>query len=722
MALIIDIDRGAGTLEVTSEDRVYIRDESLEVTVNGFTAADRAIGPWIQIFSCDRLMAEAELTFANADGDGPFSGQCSMNTDTVPFVRAFAGCRNETCRSFGVRVFSGDVQKPIALGSMEVWNFPSAGGEPALLPTAHEIVKALDDRIGDHIADMQNPHHVTPAQIGAIPSDKEREFANASVVSNLLQTVQNNKREAEQAVTSVRDSLSEHVQDFDNPHNVTAEQLGLGNVDNTRDVEKPMSNQTRTFVEESFMQLDEFLQGRLSDFYEKNAGELYTKEEVDRLVSAIPKFKVEVVSALPTTGFDTTTVYLVKTGDDGMNLYTEYIRVDNKWEMLGTQKLDLRNYATKIDLSNEKNTLQQLIDLKQGKLVAGTNITIDPSTNTIDTTGLLPLNGELGKQITVRTDPFITFEGPHGFDLLSDYNPDLMWRPEQTKMSPGSMFLFGEDGSQIDVETDFADPRRIFNARIAVSGSNGMKASITKDGKEVATEDQISDAIITIKQGGVKKGSFSLNQAGEKTIELDAGGGGGAVKKVADVEPDPTTGNVPLTASDVGALPITGGTIKSSSGTSNLNIGGGGSQGKLTVWGSSSKQSQISVLGEGASISKNGEEVATEEKVNSVAATSAYPMAPVVGGALKDRTINISASGGTFTFPARTGDNTRDFVVRIRSSSAAPSVTFPEDVDYESDQDDVWTAEADKANEWYFSESEPGLFKVMHKALVRVEQ
>lgn len=37
----------------------------------------------------------------------------------------------------------------------------------------------------------------------------------------------------------------------------------------------------------------------------------------------------------------------------------------------------------------------------------------------------------------------------------------------------------------------------------------------------------VSDAKITVKQGGVEKGSFTLNQAGEKTIELDAGGGGG---------------------------------------------------------------------------------------------------------------------------------------------------------------------------------------------------
>lgn len=48
--------------------------------------------------------------------------------------------------------------------------------------------------------------------------------------------------------------------------------------------------------------------------------------------------------------------------------------------------------------------------------------------------------------------------------------------------------------------------------------------------KELALKEDVetpSDAKITIKQGGVEKGSFTLNQAGPETIELDAGGGGG---------------------------------------------------------------------------------------------------------------------------------------------------------------------------------------------------
>ena len=82
----------------------------------------------------------------------------------------------------------------------------------------------------------------------------------------------------------------------------------------------------------------------LVNYYTKS--QTMTKNEINALVSAIPKFKIEVVSSLPTSNISDTTVYLVKSGDDDTNLYTEYIRAGGKWEKLGTQTVDLTGYAT----------------------------------------------------------------------------------------------------------------------------------------------------------------------------------------------------------------------------------------------------------------------------------------------------------------------------------------------------------------------------------------
>ncbi len=70
--------------------------------------------------------------------------------------------------------------------------------------------------------------------------------------------------------------------------------------------------------------------------------------DLNNAISAIPKFAIKVVDTLPSSDISTTTVYLLKTSTtETGNLYTEYIFVNSTWESLGTQTLDLSNYATK---------------------------------------------------------------------------------------------------------------------------------------------------------------------------------------------------------------------------------------------------------------------------------------------------------------------------------------------------------------------------------------
>ena len=81
-------------------------------------------------------------------------------------------------------------------------------------------------------------------------------------------------------------------------------------------------------------------------FYNKTESD--TKYATKDEVSAIPKFGVLVVESLPTTNIQNDKVYLVLTGEETDNLYTEYIRVNNKWEKLGTQKIDISGKQDKL--------------------------------------------------------------------------------------------------------------------------------------------------------------------------------------------------------------------------------------------------------------------------------------------------------------------------------------------------------------------------------------
>lgn len=168
--------------------------------------------------------------------------------------------------------------------------------------------------------------------------------------------------------------------------NITKANIGLGNVDNTSDANKPVSTAQQEALDAKQDKLtfdtaptasstNPVTSGGIktaidaakaaveaeipdvSSFITKAVNDLtnyYLKTEIDSTVnnleskiSAIPKFAITVVDALPTTGVSATTIYLLKTSTtETGNLYTEYIYVNSAWESLGTQTLDLSGYVT----------------------------------------------------------------------------------------------------------------------------------------------------------------------------------------------------------------------------------------------------------------------------------------------------------------------------------------------------------------------------------------
>ena len=95
----------------------------------------------------------------------------------------------------------------------------------------------------------------------------------------------------------------------------------------------------------------------LQHYYVKS--ETYTKQEVNALVDIIPKFDIKVVESLPVEDISTTTIYLLPTATSFEDLYNEYIYVDDRWELLGKQSVDLQDYALKSDIPTR---LSDLID------------------------------------------------------------------------------------------------------------------------------------------------------------------------------------------------------------------------------------------------------------------------------------------------------------------------------------------------------------------------
>lgn len=141
--------------------------------------------------------------------------------------------------------------------------------------------------------------------------------------------------------------------------NITAANIGLGNVDNTADADKPISTAMQTALDAKANA------SSLDNYYTKTQVDT-TVETLEGQISAIPKFAVSVVDALPATGA-AATIYLVKTSEtETGNLYTEYIYVGGKFEKLGTQTFDLSGYATQSWVNTQINGLSAVA--KSGKL------------------------------------------------------------------------------------------------------------------------------------------------------------------------------------------------------------------------------------------------------------------------------------------------------------------------------------------------------------------
>lgn len=90
-----------------------------------------------------------------------------------------------------------------------------------------EVAEA--DVLRAHIENKSNPHEVTKAQVGLGNVD------NTSDADKPISTAQ------QEAFTAGAAALTAHTSNKNNPHEVTKAQVGLGNVDNTSDANKPVS-------------------------------------------------------------------------------------------------------------------------------------------------------------------------------------------------------------------------------------------------------------------------------------------------------------------------------------------------------------------------------------------------------------------------------------------------------------------------------------------------
>ena len=209
--------------------------------------------------------------------------------------------------------------------------------------------------------------------------------AEASIRAQADQQLQSN-------IDNVAADLTEHEQDTSNPHNVTKAQVGLGNVDNTSDADKPVStaqatainnavsthNASETAHSNQFSQyrtsasqdtIDNQIKSDIANLQSTKADkattlagygitDAYTKTEVDAKVSSVYRFRgsVATYANLPTTGQVVGDVWNVE--DTGAN----YAWSGTEWDKL-SETVDLTPYLTKTEASSIYATQSALAEV-----------------------------------------------------------------------------------------------------------------------------------------------------------------------------------------------------------------------------------------------------------------------------------------------------------------------------------------------------------------------
>ena len=208
--------------------------------------------------------------------------------DTDALRRAFCGVAFSEARDFGLILDSAVDDAQYAVGRIKIRQWAAASTEdPTVLPDWRETLAELrtnlaavkDERIAAERA------HTEAETAAGNAADSERTAAtsansaqtaqNAARTSELAaatsataaETAQNAARAselaaakaadaakaaqegAEKAEAETRTGLATHLNDRENPHGVTKEQIGLGNVDDTSDAAKPISDATRAALD-----------------------------------------------------------------------------------------------------------------------------------------------------------------------------------------------------------------------------------------------------------------------------------------------------------------------------------------------------------------------------------------------------------------------------------------------------------------------------------------
>jgi hypothetical protein len=116
-----------------------------------------------------------------------------------------------------------------------------------------------------------------------------------------------------------------------------------------------------------------------------------SKIYTDKAIGELTQFNITIVNSLPIEGIKTHTIYFVPmSSSDINNEYYEYMYIDNKWELIGSTKIDLSDYYTKKEVEQYILDNKYVLPIASNSTLGG--VKIDNSSILIDAEGVISVN------------------------------------------------------------------------------------------------------------------------------------------------------------------------------------------------------------------------------------------------------------------------------------------------------------------------------------------
>lgn len=151
------------------------------------------------------------------------------------------------------------------------------------ISNANNAAKNANDKANDLQTKLDNHHFVLTNELeNTISSDSTTTAPTAN------------------AVKIVNDKLDSHTNNHDNPHNLTKEQIGLGNNDNTADMDKPVSTAQQKAIDDAYANSNKYTDKKIADLIGGAPETLDTLKEVADAISASKSTEEALNSAIGT--------------------------------------------------------------------------------------------------------------------------------------------------------------------------------------------------------------------------------------------------------------------------------------------------------------------------------------------------------------------------------------------------------------------------------------